>query len=55
MGGNSIVGTVDISLQLTEGNMKSGTITCPYCDTKFPHNGKEELQVCPGCGSKLIT
>lgn len=29
-------------------------IICPYCDTEFRHNGKEELQECPGCHAKLI-
>ena len=40
-------------------------INCPYCDSRFKHNGiaydddrpfnpEEELQKCPGCGSKLL-
>ena len=29
-------------------------ITCPYCQTQFPDNGRVELQVCPKCGSKLL-
>lgn len=33
---------------------KGEIITCRYCGTKFPHSGKVELQVCPGCGAKLL-
>lgn len=34
---------------------KGEIITCRYCGTKFPHSGRVELQVCPGCGAKLLT
>jgi len=29
-------------------------IKCPYCGAHFKHNGKPELQKCPGCGAALI-
>jgi DNA-directed RNA polymerase subunit RPC12/RpoP len=29
-------------------------IICPYCSTEFEHNGKVELQKCPGCGAELL-
>ena len=34
--------------------LRKRPIKCPYCGTVFEHNSKEELQVCPGCGSKLL-
>lgn len=33
---------------------KGREITCTLCHTKFPHSGKPEFQVCPGCGTDLI-
>lgn len=36
------------------GAKKGRKIRCRFCLTEFEHNGKNEFQTCPKCGTELM-